>query len=247
MKQNSNQTKEILIFSHIPKTAGSTIRQIIDKQYHKKAITRHQKINTLTEAQLEQLEAIYGHCRFGIHKVLSKPFKYITMLRDPIERIISTYYYAKRRPQNRMHQSATKYDFKEFIEHELSQGNPAFENHQTRFVSGEKNPDLEKAFENIHEFYSVVGIMEMFDESIFLMKEFLDWEDISYVKENVTSKRPKQDDLPKDTMMLLKEKNQLDIKLYNYAKQKLVEDINGLTRKSKQELEAYKRQNKREG
>ncbi|MEH7238305.1 sulfotransferase family 2 domain-containing protein [Bacillus sp. JJ1562] len=200
----------------------------------------------MSEQQYEELEVIYGHCRFGIHKEFTGSYKYITMLRDPIERIISTYYFAKRRPQNRMYESANTYDFKEFIEWELSQNNPAFENHQTRFVSGEKKPDLEKAIENIHESYSVVGIMEMFDESIFLMKEYLDWEDISYEKENVTSNWPKQADLPQNTIALIAEKNQLDLELYQYAKKLLVENINQLPRRTKKALEEYKRNNRKD-
>ncbi len=238
--EGMKHSKEIVIFSHIPKTAGTTIRKIMDEQYGKKNVIGHQKLTSIPQVKMDQVEAIYGHCRFGIHKEIFHPCTYITMLRDPVERVISTYYYAKRKEKNRMHQLANSRGFKEFIEEELMHRRAPLINHQTRFISGEKKPNLEKAIENIHEYYTVVGITELFDESIFLMKTFLGWHHLDYTKENVTVNRPKQHDLPQETIDLIKEYNQLDIELYNYSKNLLIENINALDSSLRKELQAFK-------
>ncbi|MEH7237276.1 sulfotransferase family 2 domain-containing protein [Bacillus sp. JJ1562] len=242
MKDFNEQAKELLIFSHIPKTAGSTMRQILKKQYEKKKIIPFRKIEELDEQQLAQAEAVYGHIRFGAHKYFSQPFTYITMLRDPVERIISNYYFSQRRPSNRMHESAKSLDFLGFVKQEIEANNPSLHNHQTRFVSGAKNPDLELAKQNIHEHYAVVGLSEMFDESVFLMKTFLGWDDIFYTKTNVTKNRPKQFDLPHEAIAILKEYNQLDYELYHYAKEVLNDNLKALDSESKKELKRYKKQ-----
>ncbi len=239
MKENYDQSKQVLIFSHIPKTAGSTIRQIIQNQYEKKSMIRYLKMGEASEERLARMKVLYGHCRFGVHHQISQPFKYITMLRDPIERVISTYYYAQRKPENRMHERATTMDFMEFIQEEIKQNNPAIVNHQTRFVSGEKNPNLEMAKHHIQEYYAVVGLTEMFNESIFLMKESLGWDNIDYISSNVTKNRPKQENFSKEAISLIREHNQLDLELYDYAKHILLDRLCSLPTKAKEELENY--------
>jgi hypothetical protein len=46
------------------------------------------------------------------------------------------------------------------------------------------------------------------------MKEAFNWDDISYSKVNVTKKRPSLADIPKDVLENLKDKNKLDLELY---------------------------------
>jgi len=43
---------------------------------------------------------IRGHFEFGVHKYLYRPYTYITMLRHPIERAISWYYFVKQNPDS---------------------------------------------------------------------------------------------------------------------------------------------------
>ncbi|MDQ0218889.1 sulfotransferase family 2 domain-containing protein [Peribacillus cavernae] len=239
MKGNYSNSGELLIFSHIPKTAGTTIRRIIDNQYDKTRIIRFPQLDMLSAEQLNQTEVLYGHCRFGVHRHFDQSFSYITMLRDPVERIISTYYFALRSPKNRMHEKVKNMSFPDFIFDETRDGRSPLVNHQTRFLSGEKIPDLEKAKENMHEHYTVVGLTEMFDESIFLMKKYLDWNEIDYSSSNVTNNRPKQNDMPKEVIELIREKNDLDYRLYEYAKQLLLDNMKALDSASKREFRTF--------
>ncbi|SDN60276.1 Sulfotransferase family protein [Paenibacillus sp. yr247] len=252
--------KEVILFIHIDKTAGQTLTKIIEDQYHisevyklKKPFTLETLLNEISKAKaskigcyFEHLEAylnqvpkgdtnincIYGHIYFGAHRFLNKPYTYITMLREPIDRVISHYYYL----QGKNH-FKTNTSFEDFISDNLNR------NVQTQYISGQftpkDTPDIQKAKENIDKYFSIVGITEMFDESLFLMKKQFGWQDINYSKKNVTVNRPSRDQLSKEIIDLVKRHNELDIELYDYARNMLEQKIHTLDDQSKQELHFF--------
>jgi hypothetical protein len=237
-----NENK-IAIFVHIPKTAGSTLRSILKKQYDSPEICfgnkeeMISKLNNFSEEKWEQIKCINGHILFGIHQYLSnRPYVYYTMLRDPVEHVISEYYYILREPHNMAHDKVKNMSFEEFITSDEFKGRTS--NRQTCFISGERKNDLSHAKENLSQYFSVVGITEMFDESVFLMGKELGWKGVSYKKKkNVTQNRPKSDEFPKHVIEIIKENNELDIELYNFGKQLLEKKIQSLRPKSRRELD----------
>lgn len=234
----------LIIFMHIPKTGGLTLRKIIDQQYMKNEIyhiSRGVDVNKLKERLNNgKIKAVYGHNRFGIHKYFSnRLFTYITLLRDPVERVISTYYYILERPQNRLHHLAKEVTFKQFVEESYSEFHIPVNNHQTRFLSGQKQPDLEMALKNMQQHFQVVGITEQYNESLFLMKKHFGWKNIYYEKINQTSSRPKAADLPESLIQLIESKNELDLALYNAAKKRLNEQLSELSIQDKKALKHY--------
>ncbi|MFC3886616.1 sulfotransferase family 2 domain-containing protein [Bacillus songklensis] len=229
--------KKIAIFVHIPKTAGSTLRSILKKQYDSNEICFGNKeemilkLNDLSEEELEQIKCINGHILFGIHEHLSnRPYVYYTMLRDPVEHVISEYYYILREPHNMAHDKVKNMSFEEFITADEFKGRTS--NRQTCFISGGRKKDLSIAKENLSNYFSVVGITEMFDESVFLIGQELGWKDISYKKrKNVTKNRPMRDEFPKHVIETIKKNNELDIELYNFGKHLLEKKIQNLSSK----------------
>ncbi|SDC82643.1 MULTISPECIES: sulfotransferase family 2 domain-containing protein [unclassified Candidatus Frackibacter] len=248
MRIKSQNKNRLLIFMHMPKTAGTTLGQIFRKQYANQVCGGGAqkdtigKLSALSDAEINKLKCIWGHIPFGIHNYFKRPYIYITMLRDPVERIISMYYYL-------YHNTKIKWinglSFKEFLS--IKSLKPKIENLQTRFLSWEsriinykrteKNltsfmldsnqgePNLERAKKNINDYFAIVGITELFDESISLIKRELGWDDIDYTKKNVNSNRPAKDQLPVEIISMIKEKNKLDIELYDYAKKKLEDNL----------------------
>ncbi len=91
--------KKQVIFLHIPKTAGSSLNSIIRRQYKSSEFFHVNSINNEKEMISKLIEIkdskkiIFGHHSFGLHKYLDINTKYITLLRNPIDRIISIYYY----------------------------------------------------------------------------------------------------------------------------------------------------------
>ena len=90
----------LLIFLHIPKTGGTTLNSIFRKQFMRDKLFDHDnyqnkrmKLEDLTEEEKKQIQAIAGHYFYGIHHLFNKRATYFTMLRNPIDRVISSYYY----------------------------------------------------------------------------------------------------------------------------------------------------------
>ncbi len=253
----------ILIFQHLAKSGGSTLHTIIDKQYQKVEhfISRGPKdikklMNLSTK---EKLGVIRGHMNFGIHDFLPKPSIYITMLREPVSRVISHYYYSKRQPGHFL--------YEEIVHRKMSLENFIFsttenDNGQTRalagisdvysdlkkeqiFPFGECNSRvLETAKKNLNVF-AVVGLLERFEETLILMKRTLGWKlPPLYVKENISPNGFYKENIPKETLSLIRKYNKLDIELYRYATNLFEEKINQQDASFEEELKDFKLLNK---
>ena len=238
-----NIMKDLFIHLHIPKTGGTTLRDIIQRQYRAKKILMIPKLeeseNILKEistSQINQLKLIQGHLKYGIHNHFHRSTKYFTIIRDPINRVLSTYYYVlsqKNNPQNlsTSNNQMTIYDFVQ------SGVNPFLINGQTQLISGKTgnidNPIIESeelfslAKENIENDFLFLGITEMFDETILILKNMLGWHMPYYSIANRTKKKPNYDAVNPTIISFIKEHNQLDIKLYNFTKTSLLNRIAG--------------------
>ncbi len=236
-----NIRKDLFIHLHIPKTGGTTLRDIIQRQYRAEKILMIPKLeeseNILKEvstSQINQLKLIQGHLKYGIHNHFHRRAKYFAIIRDPINRVLSTYYYVlsqKNNPQNlsTANNQMTIYDFVQ------SGVNPFLINGQTKLISGKTgnidNPIIESeelfslAKENIENDFLFLGITEMFDETILILKNMLGWHMPYYSIANRTKKKPNYDAVNPTIISFIKEHNQLDIKLYNITKTSLLNRI----------------------
>lgn len=217
----------VLIFVHIPKTAGASFTQIIRANYSPYEVfsVSNPKINTMNEIN-ENIKCVLGHNYFGQHQTVKSPV-YVTMLRDPVERIVSHYYYKKEILKDNKINS-----LKEFVNMEK------YSNLQTRFITGDK-PDVDQAIHNLKTF-EFFGITEMFNQSLFLMNKTFKWEDtIQYTKKNVNTKKPTNENLPKEVIKQIEKANLLDIQLYKWAKENFEHRIQTLDKNSKIEMEKW--------
>lgn len=219
-----------LIFLHIPKTAGTTLRTIVNRQYPSHTILcgpgfeLRELLRTLPEHRKRAIRVLQGHMPFGLHEYLAEPAQYITMLRDPIDRVISTYYFIMRRPRNRLYKEVVgnNMSLSDFVRSGVA---PRASNQQTRAISGLRDSDittrdLDIAKRNVDVYFSAVGFTEQFDESIVLFKRVLGWQDIQYIRRNVTTDRPCASELPHSTLRLIEKHNTFDMELCEFAKKK---------------------------
>jgi hypothetical protein len=230
MTNTSNSHQEVVIFLHIPKTAGTTLYDVLKQQYKKNNILT---IHGIVEENIEKFQDKYyqnqstvrlirGHMTYGLHKILDCPYAYITVLRNPVSRIISVYYYLLQSQSHPQHHLVKGKTLAEFV----SSGT-AHNNGQTRFIAGKYNSSdrgqpinlLERAKNNLKENFTVVGLTERFDESLMLLKRQLGWVDMPfYVKQN-KSKKPAQLTITEDTVTLIQNHNFFDVELYQYAQE----------------------------
>lgn len=203
---------KVLVLVHVPKTAGSALTSIICKQYNSNEVFSVSDPSLNIENKVskinENTKVVFGHNYFGQHKNLG-PHIHVTMLRDPIDRVISHYYYIKEILKD--NELTDKYSLEEFAQLD------EFSNMQTHFIAGNKQ-DLEQAINNLSTF-AFFGITELFNESLFLMKKTFGWENIAYKKENVNTKKPKKQTISKEIIKQIEKANQLDIQLYDWAKE----------------------------
>ena len=186
------------LFLHIPKTAGTALRQIIDNQYGQENVltyytqnSQHLLVNL--EALLivkPQYKAIIGHYYFGLHTKNGFPATYITFLHHPIARTIFQYKeWVINRPERLLNQDGSTQtlieninscpdDYTDFQFKNIAPGNDESE------MSIE-----EKALHNLSNHFSGVGLVEYFDESISLFSEKFGWVLTPYNKLNVKIRR----------------------------------------------------------
>ena len=224
------QSDKALIFLHLPKCGGTTLNRIIEWEYDPLRIFSidpifflwsYQKLNRWPANRLAKMQVLKGHMPFGIHRKLPQPFTYITFLRDPVERVISAYYFAKNYLLHPKHRWIRKLTLEEYVR--LSPNH----NVQTKYLSGREfvgdyhagdctEEMLAMAKENLVRHFSLVGLTERFDEGLAILKIIFGWQINKYAKFNVTKTRLKQTSLPASTVELIKERNRFDVALYDF-------------------------------
>lgn len=228
---------EAVIFLHIPKTAGTTLNRLIEWEYPLLQIysvdpvfftwsSKH--LHSLPPERLGRYRMFKGHMLFGLHKVLPQPATYITVLRDPIDRVLSAYYFMR---GYKLHPLYWKFRRENWTLEDFIRRSPRTDV-QCKIIAGAEYEApctaeiCAEAMNNIERHFSVVGLSERFEESLALMKLRFGWELGTYSSFNVTRSRPKKRDLPQSTLDLISEKNQYDLALYAAAVKKFDEAVN---------------------
>lgn len=225
-----------VVFLHIPKSGGTTLHGIIERQYPRDRIYTvdgaHVResiaaFKALPEAERRRLLVLKGHMSFGLHAWLPQPSTYITLLRDPVERAISHYYHILRTPHHTHHPTVVSQNMSlhDFV---LAGVSRIVDNGQVRALcAGEDVPYggctddmLAQAQANIEDYFTLVGFTERFDETLVLLKRAFGWKVDAYLRRNVGKNRPATDSVSPETLGLLAEMNKFDIALYRYAEER---------------------------
>ncbi len=219
--------QQAVIFLHIPKTAGTTLNRIIEWQYNPLSIftvdpyrirATPERLKKLPEARRRRLRMVRGHLFYGVHEYLPQGATYITMLREPVARFLSSYYFLQRRPLHPMHRKvkSERIGVEDFI-----RLTPQRQNMQCSLIAGIKSTGkceestLEIAKEHLTNSFSIVGLSERFEESLMLMAKTFDWEIPFYESHKVAKTRPK---VEPSAVEMIKEHNRLDLELYEFGK-----------------------------
>jgi Galactose-3-O-sulfotransferase len=228
-----------VIFLHLGKTAGSTLRQVMRRNFSPREILRADRHGRPREEALNDFarvpidvrasaRLIVGHTIFGIHELLPQPSTYITMVRDPLALVVSQYRFILRRPGHRLHRQVARagMSLADYVRSGLS---VEADNGQTRAIAGDTSTlfgacteeMLRIALANIDRHFAVAGLTERFDESLLLLRETLGWRHLCYVRANVAPDRTGPRDLPAETRRLIDEHTELDRELYGRVRDRL--------------------------
>lgn len=204
----------MIIFSHIPKTAGTSLKYILRNNFGIKHIDglKTQRY-PFTEDDLAFAKKIFrnplaitGHNVVDPYSNFAQPEdQLITMLREPISRCASHY-------QDHVLRSNLTESFSVWISKEENQ------DLSVKTIAG--SGDIKKAKQRIREAYIFTGITEHFDDSVKLMKLLLGKPlNIGYRKLITARNNDIKNQLLDDdaSMKLLKYHNTRDAELYDYA------------------------------
>ncbi len=235
---------------HLPKCGGTTFATILERVYPSQEtftikVIDNTKLNTeefinLPEEKRDKINLLKGHLEFGLHEYMSGKTDYITFMRDPIERVISYYYYVKRKPHHKLYQRNLFKDGMSLYEFVTQIKQADINNGQIRFLSGIQDTEehmLEKALENIENHFSFVGTTEKFDESLAILQKMYQWKTPYYSVENKTNNRPLTHDIDAKTLEAIEHHNAGDIAVYN----KITKELNDRISSDTSLTEAIKR------
>lgn len=234
------------IFLHIPKTAGTTLHNIIWREYAEGVYTLDYGVQTLETfrgldpAGQAQIRLLTGHLTFGAHEGLQRPTRYFTIMRDPVELVLSFYYYIRSRPDHPQHPLANRLSLPDFI---ASKRNPDVHNAQTHLIAG-GSANLDQAKANIQQHFLLVGLTEQFDQTLLLLRRHLGWQNLHYARMNVTSKRPSKTELSPAVLDAILAANQLDIQLYQFAQARFQEQVAAYGANFQADLATFQRKNR---
>lgn len=247
----------VVLYLHIPKAGGTTLGEYVYSQCRTPEDHAEGLLNAgvlfvpygfLKEPDLRvpdyivptlarpELRAVLGHFWFGIHEHVGRPCTYVTLLRDPVERIISLYHYLQLQERMSLEEFAAAPPFKEA------------DNDQVRRIAGVDPPiggctaeTLRAAKENLRRHFAVVGVTERFDETLVLLNRRLGWmrEVVSYPR-NVNPDRRPTESIPRSTLDLIRARNELDAELHRFAQQWMDEAIAAEGPAFQEELARYR-------
>ncbi len=214
-------------FIHIPKTAGTTMAQIIESQYPKGTVLSFRDARVDDEERVRMVKAmgpeiriVAGHLHYGYAKLFPRDCRPFTMLRDPVERIISLYFYIGREPRHPTHEAFKRGEVTiEKLARRQGRAQACFIAGVTPKDPGPEDELIARAKENLEKIVVSVGLTERFDESLLLYNRALGWNVQGYVRANVTKNRPSQDRLAASDLAIIRENSGVDQAVYAFAKE----------------------------
>lgn len=188
-----------------------------------------------------------GHYAFGVHEWLTRPASYAAVVREPVPRLVSLYRYCQpmlRRYRQRLQKAGGQMDvlwrdpglsdfYLDFEATLRGDDSPAaffnsasaeVDNGMVRRFSGwGLNPQpcpasaLDTAKANVERFFSVVGVLERYADTLQLMGRTFGLPALSENKVNANPERPEgKGNLPEEVLALIRDRNALDLALYDW-------------------------------
>ena len=233
--------KSLLIFTHIPKTAGTSVKKSVlfpTVESKDGSILTFYGVRHLWAHRNRSTTLLTGHLPYGYHHLLRRHALYITFLREPVDQAISYYYYVlqcgERNPghpgQYVGHpdlEAARRLGLEGFY------ADPRNQNMQTRYTAGwwwkaamqyvpmvvPRQKMLQAGKSHLSNRYWFVGLFEDIEASQDRLARQLNGVDL---KRQDTSRktriRPRLSDVSEETKMKLRMYNSLDIELYEFAR-----------------------------
>ncbi len=229
-------SQPLFLYLHLPKTAGVAVRNLLAAHYREEQVrdvigpdylASEQSIRELDAAQKSRVGLIAGHFSYGLHKAFDRPCQYFSMLRDPVDRMVSLYYFTRSNSRHPRHAQAQRMSLADYV---CSGVHPELENCQTKMISGRpecnfvagtepcNEQDLVRAKTHLAGHFVSVGLFEQMDLSLLMLCRAMDWKYLPARRTNVTSVRRTLSELGSSEREAILTVNHFDQQLHEYAK-----------------------------
>lgn len=218
------------IFNHFQKTGGISLLSVCRYNLDPSEISPHLKDHEirLKPAQFERYRLVAGHFSLLTHAEFCRSRYSMTLLRDPVRRIFSTYTYWRGSPENYFYTlKAREFSFTDFVQYFID--SVLINNHYVHHFAAigtdcpgypaDRKALLSAAKHNLAAF-DFVGLCEEFGRSARLLCRELGWRVPPAIPhDNRSGSEASVESIEPQTLAVLRERNQLDSELYDYAVQ----------------------------
>lgn len=247
--------KYLTIFVHIPKTAGSTIRTLLAQNYLTSEMRafggqaeNFDRFAQYIKNNINSFSLLHGHFAFGLGSFSKRPVKNFTILRNPVRRFFSDYFFATYYKDHNLHDKIKSGELSIEDYAGLGERNPYFDNLMTKYLAGldaggiyrrPTRDDLELAKSNLQQGIIAFGITERFDESALLFARELQWEKPFYMNKNISEKSI--NDVSRKALDVAEPWLVLDRELYEFASDLFSQRVQSLGSEFATALAAFRR------
>lgn len=227
----SSKRPRKILFDHLPKCGGSSLHAYLEKEYPQRKIfsidggnpqESAAKFKSLPQAKRYAYDLVKGHIANQLIEFAHPACLKVTILREPVDRIVSHYYYAKSTPEHYLYPKIRKSGMS--LESYASSGiSTELRNWYTTHFSGlsieaaEANPEdaIENAMKVLLNDYDIVGLLENYSSFAERLRQQAGLRyQYQNEKVNPTQGRVSINDVPKSTIRVIEQINHLDVVLY---------------------------------
>ena len=221
-----------ILFDHLPKCGGSTINAYLEEHYPKRKTfsmdSTHpaesiKRFTDLPERTRYGYELVKGHFAHELVDYVHPDCLKATVFREPVDRIISHYFFVRRTPEHYLHSRILETDMS-LEEYATSNLSDELRNWYVTHFTGlgiqdaERNPEqsVTRALEVILQQYDIIGFLDDFPAFAETLRTQAN---LRYAfrnkRVNVTTNRPDIREISESTIRKIRETNHLDIVLYS--------------------------------
>jgi hypothetical protein len=215
--------KNLIIFLHIEKTAGTSLSVALSQALGKKNfrwISYPELLVSKDLKSISKMKVIAGHFSYGVHRILATKASYVSLIRHPIGRIESFYYYQRSTPTDSGYPQALNNDVNSWLKILYRNKSNLIHNFQSMRLLGmdTRLPFSNESKKNVISYLKKKYVFLDTHENVDLLLKFLSKSlgfNIKLMKSyKVNNSKPVNSEINLENMELLKSLNDLDFYIY---------------------------------
>jgi hypothetical protein len=221
-----------VLLVHLPKTAGTTLAQLLRYHYRDGAFMGAGNVLSRPEEARPRLEAIArkpavrassGHVSFGLAEQVIPGALFVTILREPVARTLSQYWFLTEAARGGgLIPPGLGEDARGLGLEEMFDRGYLLDDLQTRMLCGLVSPyddipadGLDRAKANLRDRFAFVGTTERFDELLAVLNLALGWATTAHEPARENPHRPAE--VADELCTFAAERNPRDLELHAFA------------------------------